>query len=246
MPGIMAAATAGGYQERIAQLSNPGLLLDWGNTGCYAGTGTTFTNLGSTGTTNNGTLVNGPVYSSAFGGIMTVDGTDDHIQLNNIFTLPRAAGTMMVWLRTHLAASRPFMSFHPNAFQQFINFGGTGGVDRGETNTNCNNWNANSGANTFGAYTNIWTCLIARTNSNLVTWFERGINQDTGSYGAINCSSGASTIMQADVGFSMFGESTTYDGHFDGDYGVIAMWNTNLSDHQCLEAFGVYRHRYGV
>lgn len=246
MPGIMAAATAGGYQERIAQLSNPGLLLDWGNTGCYAGTGTTFTNLGSTGTTNNGTLVNGPVYSGAFGGIMTVDGTDDHIQLNNTFTLPRAGGTMMVWLRTHLGDSRPFTSYNSNAYQQFCNFGGTNGVDRGETNTNCNDWYASGGANDFGAYTNIWTCLIARTNSNLVTWFERGTRQHGGTYNEISCGGGPASGMVADFGAVMFGESTTYDGHFDGDYGVIAMWNTNLSDHQCQEAFGVYRHRYGV
>lgn len=246
MPGMIAAATAGGYQERISQLSNPEVLLDWGNTSCYSGSGTTFANLGSSGTTYDGDLVGGTAYSSPFGGIMTTDGTDDHIQLDNTFTLPRAAGTMMVWIRTHQDESRPFTSYTAGAFQQFGNFGGTDGVDRAETNTNCNDWLAANGANTFGTYTNIWTCLIARTNSNLVTWFERGINQDIGSYNEISCGGGAASNMVADVGIRRFGENTTYDSHFDGDYGVIAMWDTNLSDHQCLEAFGVYRHRYGV
>ena len=246
MPGMIAAATAGGYQERISQLSNPEVLLDWGDASCYSGSGTTFSNLGSGGSTYDGDLVNGAAYSSSFGGIITCDGTDDMISIDNNFTQPRAGGTCMIWLRTHQAESRPFTSFTAGAFQGFVNFGGTDGVDRAETITNCNNWFAVNGANTFGTYTNVWTCVIGRTASNLVTWFERGINQDTGSYGNIDCSSGAASQMENDFNFRHFGENTTYDSHWDGDYGVIALWDTNLTDHQCLQAFGVYRHRYGV
>jgi len=246
MPGIMAAATAGGYQERIAQLSNPEVLLDWGDTNCYPGTGTSFTNQGSSGTTHDGDLVNGAAYSSSFGGIITCDGTDDMISLDANFTQPRAGGTCMIWLRTHQAESRPFASRTAGAYEGFVNFGGTDGVDRAETATNCNNWFAVGGANDFGTYTNIWTCVIGRTNSNLVTWFERGTRQHGGTYGEISCGGGAASNMVNDFNFRFFGENTTYDSHWDGDYGVIALWDTNLSDHQCQEAFGVYRHRYGV
>jgi len=246
MPGIMAAATAGGYQERIAQLSNPEVLLDWGDTNCYPGTGTSFTNQGSSGTTHDGDLVNGAAYSSSFGGIITCDGTDDMISLDANFTQPRAGGTCMIWLRTHQAESRPFASRTAGAFEGFVNFGGTDGVDRAETATNCNNWFAVGGANDFGTYTNIWTCVIGRTASNLVTWFERGTRQHGGTYGEISCGGGAASNMVNAFNFRFFGENTTYDSHWDGDYGVIALWDTNLTDHQCLEAFGVYRHRYGV
>ena len=152
----------------------------------------------------------------------------------------------MIWLRTHQAESRPFTSFTAGAFQGFVNFGGTDGIDRAETATNCNNWFAVNGANDFGTYTNIWTCVIGRTASNLVTWFERGTRQHGGSYGEISCGGGAASQMENDFNFRHFGENTTYDSHWDGDYGVIALWDTNLTDHQCLQAFGVYRHRYGV
>jgi len=245
MPGL-AAACNGGYQERLSALSNPEVLLDWGDTSCYSGTGTTFSNLGSGGSTYDGDLVNGPTYSSAFGGIITCDGTDDHIQLDNTFSIPRAGGTMMVWIRTHQAESRPFSSFSPGTYQQFVNFGGTDGIDRAETDTNCNDWFSATGANAGGTYTNRWYCAFARTNNNLVTWFEMGINQSGGSYGQTSCSGGSASNMVADYGARRFGENTTYDSHWDGDYGVIAMWDTNLSDHQCLAAFGAYRHRYGV
>jgi len=50
------------------------LALDAGNTKSYPGSGTTWTDLiGS----NNGTLVNGPTYSSADGGSIVFDGTND-------------------------------------------------------------------------------------------------------------------------------------------------------------------------
>jgi hypothetical protein len=45
--------------------------FDFGNSSSYPGSGTTVTNLGSGGSAMNGTLVNGPTYSSANGGIMS-------------------------------------------------------------------------------------------------------------------------------------------------------------------------------
>jgi len=53
------------------------LCLDAGNTKSYPGSGTTWTDLiGS----NNGTLTNGPTYSSANGGSIVFDGTNDYVQ----------------------------------------------------------------------------------------------------------------------------------------------------------------------
>jgi hypothetical protein len=51
--------------------------LDAGNTASYSGSGTTWTDLSASG--NNGTLTNGPIYSSANGGSIVFDGVDDYI-----------------------------------------------------------------------------------------------------------------------------------------------------------------------
>ena len=55
------------------------LALDAGNTKSYLGSGTTWTDLiGS----NNGTLTNGPTYSSDDGGSIVFDGSNDYVQVS--------------------------------------------------------------------------------------------------------------------------------------------------------------------
>ncbi len=54
------------------------MCLDAGNTKSYSGSGTTWTDL--TGRGNNGTLVNGVSYSNSY---LTLDGTDDYVDLQN-------------------------------------------------------------------------------------------------------------------------------------------------------------------
>lgn len=53
------------------------LHLDAGKTASYPGTGTTWTDLSGNG--NNGTLTNGPTYSSANGGSIVFDGVNDYV-----------------------------------------------------------------------------------------------------------------------------------------------------------------------
>jgi hypothetical protein len=51
--------------------------LDAGNSSSYPGSGNTWTDLSGNG--NNGTLVNGPTYSSANGGSIVFDGSNDYV-----------------------------------------------------------------------------------------------------------------------------------------------------------------------
>jgi hypothetical protein len=66
------------------------LALDAGNVKSYPGSGTTW--LDKSGRGNNGTLINGPTFSSANGGAIVFDGVNDNVQRNalkvgNNFTL---------------------------------------------------------------------------------------------------------------------------------------------------------------
>jgi len=55
------------------------LNLDAGQQNSYRGSGTTWTDLSGNG--NNGTLTNGPTYSSANGGSIVFDGTNDYVTI---------------------------------------------------------------------------------------------------------------------------------------------------------------------
>lgn len=73
--------------------------LDASNTSSYPGSGTKWTDL--TGNGNNGTLTNGPVYSSLAGGCIDCDGTNDFVSIpNNTSLQPQTATpiTMQIWV----------------------------------------------------------------------------------------------------------------------------------------------------
>lgn len=77
------------------------LQLDAGNFNSYPISGTTWYDL--SGFNNNGTLVNGPTYSSAGSGSLLFDGTNDYVTFNDSQLLPTAGLTVSCWLKTATA-----------------------------------------------------------------------------------------------------------------------------------------------
>ena len=73
------------------------LYLDAGNSASYSGSGTTWTDL--SGNDNTGTLTNGPTYSSANGGSIVFDGTNDYVSLTNN-SLPTGDYTINCWIKS--------------------------------------------------------------------------------------------------------------------------------------------------
>jgi len=105
------------------------LALDAGNTKSYPGSGTTWYDLSGNG--NNGTLTNGPTYSSVNGGSIVLDGTNDYINFSS-FVNPYSE-TVIVWARSAtenwddtgwISSSRAQNGhiIHPNAGAKSINF----------------------------------------------------------------------------------------------------------------------------
>ena len=82
-PSITGLGTyyASEFNENILDIVTSGLVmnLDAGNTSSYPGSGITWTDLSGNG--NNGTLTNGPTYSSANGGSIVFDGTNDYVNI---------------------------------------------------------------------------------------------------------------------------------------------------------------------
>ena len=72
--------------------------LDAGNTKSYPGSGTVWTDLSRNG--NNATLINGPTYSSADGGSIVFDGSNDYssISSSSDFTFGTGDFTVEMWV----------------------------------------------------------------------------------------------------------------------------------------------------
>jgi hypothetical protein len=74
------------------------LSLDAADRNSYSGTGTVWNDLSGNG--NNGTLTNGPTYSSTNGGSIVFDGVDDYISGSLATSLSNSEFTIGIWLKT--------------------------------------------------------------------------------------------------------------------------------------------------
>jgi len=85
-----------GYNPKIAT-EELVLALDAGNAKSYPGSGTTWTDLSGQG--NNGTLTNGPTFSSDNGGSVVFDGTNDYANFgSNILTSSTTEISCFFWI----------------------------------------------------------------------------------------------------------------------------------------------------
>ena len=93
------------------------LHLDAGNKASYPGTGTTWFDL--SGSNNNGTLINGPTYSSTNGGVIVLDGINDYVDVpinlsTSNYTIMGAARYVTIGGRTFSAKNNNWLMGHWN------------------------------------------------------------------------------------------------------------------------------------
>lgn len=87
------------------------LALDAGNPKSYPGSGTTWVDLSPYG--NNGTLINGPTYSSSNGGSIVFDGNNDAVRIPISASLQSANFTFDIWVKsTVTTGEQMFFSSH--------------------------------------------------------------------------------------------------------------------------------------
>jgi hypothetical protein len=75
------------------------LALDAADKNSYPGSGTTWSDM--SGNNNNGTLTNGPTFSSANGGSVVFDGVDDSVICTNNSSVQITTGTIIAWINAN-------------------------------------------------------------------------------------------------------------------------------------------------
>ena len=147
------------YNNRIVTdgLTN---YFDAGNTKSYPGSGTTWYNLIPGGV--NGTLVNGPTYSSVNGGVIVLDGINDYIYIplnlsTSTYTIMGAARYVVVGGRTFSALTNNWLMGHWNGSTE--NYYAEGWVSSVGAGTGDTNWRiyaatGNYSGDSWGMYVN--------------------------------------------------------------------------------------------
>ena len=206
--------------------------VDAANTRSYPGSGTAWRDLSGNG--NTGTLTNGPTFSSANGGVITFDGTDDFIDTsNNVGLLPTAGLTITCWIKTSVA-------------DKFL-------VDKANTALTSGYLLAGTGSGTCVFYINsINVASSATINSN--TWKQITavwvpstalriyINGDLDNS---NITSVPASITDPSVNL-WIGRRRTVADYWNGNISSVSIYNLAFNADQIRQNFNALRGRYGI
>ena len=211
---------------------NLSMYLDAGITSSYPGTGTAWTDL--SGNNRNGTLTNGPTYSSADGGSIVFDGTNDFVQCTGSITA--TAATFVSWIRRNGTQG----SYDGILFSRGSN---VTGMQFQSSNQLSYMWNG--AVNTYTWQSGLivpdltWCMVAVSVTSTAATAY---LCQSSGITSATNTVSHTSTTLDdIKIGQEDFGGR-----FFNGSIAIAQLYNTALSAEQVLQNFRADRARFGV
>ena len=197
------------------------LWLDAGQPASYPGSGTTWTNLSGNG--NNGTLTNGPTYTSSNGGSIVFDGTDDYVT-SSFATTSGQAVTYAGWLYSTETTST-YKNFVDSVSQNPMIWWNTSGQIEFDA----------ASYTTTTVYRNQWVyvALSKPAGSSAASYYVNGILVGTGS---------AYTTPTVTPTWFNRGTSQTWKGNCS----QFSTYNRALSAAEVQQNFNALRGRYGI
>jgi hypothetical protein len=208
------------------------LYLDAGNASSYPGSGTTWTDLTVNG--RNGTLTNGPTYSSDNGGSIVFDGTNDFVQCTGSLTV--TAATFVTWIRRN---------GNQGQYDGILFSRGTSvtGMNLQVSNQIAYTWN--NALNTYSWQSGLivpdatWCMIAVSVTSTAATAY---LCQASGITTATNTVSHTSSVID-DIKIAQ----DDFGGRFfNGNIAIAQLYNIALSAEQISINFAADRGRFGV
>jgi len=218
-------------EEPIVQ-SGLVLNLDAGNLVSYPRSGTTWTDL--SGNSNNGTLINGPTFSSANGGSIVFDGTNDYVQVTGSITVTSA--TFITWIKrdgSQTSWSGLIHSRNGNVIGLHFNQGGTKVAYTWNGASNTYQWDSNL------LIPNDQWCMVALsvnpTSATAYLCQSSGITSNTNTV-----SHPSQTLSDILVGKDDYNNNREYDGNM----AVAQIYNKALTQSEVTQNYNALRGRY--
>jgi len=213
--------------------TNLSMFLDAGNASSYPGSGTAWTDL--SGNSRNGTLTGGPTYTSADGGAIVFDGTNDFVQCSGSITA--TAATFVTWMRRN-GPQDDFdgIIYSRSATATGISFFGT-------TNKISYTWNNAANTYTWDSGLTIpdltWCMIAVSVTSTTATAY---LCQSSGITSATNTVSHASTTLD-DIKIAQ--DDLNGFRYFNGRIATAMIYDRALSAAEITQNFNALRGRYG-
>jgi hypothetical protein len=209
------------------------LALDAGNSKSYPGSGTTWSDISGRG--NTGTLTNGPTYSSANGGSIAFDGTNDYVSVANSNSLNPPTNTLICWAKSNtstwneygfLMSKRDVFVMHPNISSTTVDYYyylNNTYVSQQITVSNITVWN-------------MYACSWDGTNINA---YLNGA--------LINSGVKTGPLNTSDTGVIEIGRDDGLGGRvFNGNIAQVSIYNRALSAAEVSQNYNALRGRYGI
>jgi hypothetical protein len=206
------------------------LLLDAANTKSYPGSGTTWFDRSGNG--NNGTLVNGPTFSSGNGGSIVFDGVNDVVSTSNN-SLFENQGAVSIWVsRSGNNSSQRLirrLGANTNRFYLFINQGSVSGVRGGNDERNTS----------FTFSVNQWIHIVWqwRLSDTLQQIYINGNLNYNGTY--------VPAVSGGDATFGV-AQAEGVETWFGGNVANVQVYNRILTASEILQNYNATKGRFGL
>ena len=221
------------------------LCLDAANRRSYPGSGTSWLDLSGQG--NNGTLTNGPTFSSNNGGSIVFDGTNDYIQTSDI-TLSSANFTLGCWFRfnsltnnsgyTILTSSHYYAAGYNGNFifrANYNNFAGYGfsfATYNGQSNEQFQN-------SSYSFTTNVWyNAVITGNGTNSSVYINTNRILNFAQNKVLTDLSNGGLIIADDISWT--------NNPLNGNVAITYLYNRTLSADEVRRNYLATKSRFGL
>lgn len=210
--------------------------LDAGFTPSYPTSGTTWGDISLSG--NNGTLTNGPTYSTDGGGSIVFDGVDDYINMGNVLNLDENPFTISAWFKYtydggyHSIIAKGTGLGTSIGYRILIDNNGKFYVDASDGNTE------NFFTSNFTITSNEWTHVsFVRESLNTFKLYVNGVLDKTVIKNIGSVSNNYNLYVGAQTNNSFF---------FTGTIGQVIINNKALTETEILQNYNAQKGRFGL
>jgi hypothetical protein len=221
------------------------LYLDAANPKSYPGSGTVWRDLSRSG--NNGTLINGPTYSTANGGSIVFDGVNDTVNLGNILNIGLNSITLSCWVKINIGSAtagilgKTSLRGYVGRYAIFIESNNINALF-----TPINNFTISTPVNPYvnTGFHNISLVIDRVSFMRLyINGIEVGTQQNISSTSAVNLNASTDVFFIGSYGDSMGVNPMLF---LNGNISNVIMYYKALTATEILQNYNATKTRYGL